>query len=1143
MSSISPSRDTLAFTPPLHSVSPAANAFPDPVVRSKREAASNPAVDSPRRWTLQPVPLASSEGDHRLRNELATSATRHAWDSLVQIPTDSTFYAGFAALRSAFNTDEVKAWIMSKGMALDTVVVKPDSITGLVLSGRVGTRKTFTLNDDSGWWQVGARLRAAATALDRAGNGVAYVPEQSDRFSRNAVLQWHDITPPTNADELALVRGQLLAEEWSGWSTETKGRLQGSSLAARKTIDRLDERQYLAGCLADLVRNRPDDEEVSLADAQTPISATSVLARDGADKAAVRDVLISHGFLVPKTAKEVRNVIRWLQAAVAPAPALGNYAQLLARPWAPGMLSENDKRLIAQFMRDDAISRSEPSLLRALDFRGVLDEHTPQEVRANADRILERILDQPLALDWGKAAARSLYFQGTSGTYDLSTLEAKQWELTAALLQIDPEMPRRPGNVAGYDIYQPANSGRTMASVRAEIETQLAQNTLLDPKTVPLAAHLLLASSAPEFLVRDIPSTMRIGSVEWADFRLGVTFAERQGGPGCSRRMSYTEIMGLSRLSTSTPGEAAVLDNYGIDVLLDWGLMRGLYEKPVDGRYTQQHHLQAITAFNEECEQLVYALEQFNLPLPIREDSAIRNLQTVFPGLSAEQLKAMRVYIADPDERRNMKLSEPRTRTLIETYMTGDLTRDRWMLLAPGEQPPQPARRTSPFVIPRLSASDQAAVDANVQALNARIAHLPDVQAQLPGEVDAYLDKLKQGLSIATRRMIAQLPLADRQALEWGEVDLFALREATDSVPEIDVTPEQVEERRGRKGTLIRCNYNGVISYFEVFPDKLLIVKREDLPRDLALGGTFQTVPKTYGPWAVSELPVRLGAVEPFDFAAYSSNALPRPGVTSPGVIIDKLGETLHATPVSVQGEASNQVPNSFSSPRTRSIVDRIMQGNFIHHRASVLKVAHGMLPLEQKREMLRRNDSILLSMIPFVGAVIDLTKGNIVEGMRGLIIDTAGAFAGGAFGTLKPLVKSTKAVAPFGVKAFRVLEKGVEVVSGFLNPLDGAADLMAAGGKGLVALPKALGRASNPSVLLKLGVVEEKLRTCLGVSNQLQAPHNVQEQAVQPGAHNGHNHSIPVYAVQTDGRWYATHPKTGLPTGTPLDGFEALPA
>lgn len=89
-----------------------------------------------------------------------------------------------------------------------------------------------------------------------------------------------------------------------------KGRLQGSSLAARKTIDRLDERQYLAGCLADLVRNRPDDEEVSLADAQTPIGATSVLATDGADKAAVRDVLIFHGFPYPRPLAEVRNVIR-----------------------------------------------------------------------------------------------------------------------------------------------------------------------------------------------------------------------------------------------------------------------------------------------------------------------------------------------------------------------------------------------------------------------------------------------------------------------------------------------------------------------------------------------------------------------------------------------------------------------------------------------------------------------------------------------------------------------------------------------------------------------------------------------------------------------------------------------------------------
>jgi hypothetical protein len=1083
----------------------------------------------------------SGTGDQQLRNELATSATRYVWDSLVQIPPDSTFYAGFAALRSAFNTAEVQAWVLSKGMALDTVIVKPDSITGLAYNGRAVTRKTFTLNDDSGWWQVGSRLRTTASALDKTGEGVAYVPAQADRFSRNAVLQWHGFTPPKQVDELDQVRERLLELDWSGWSVDTRTRLQSSSLGAIKTINLLDERKHLVRSLSDLVRNRPDDE-VLPANTQAPISATSALATNGADKAPLGDVLTHHGFSVPKTVKDARNIIRWLQAAVAPAPALGNYAQLLSRAWAPGMLSESDKRLVVGFLGEDAISSSEPNLLRALDFRGVLDENTPEQVRTNADEVLERILSDPIALDWGRSAARSLYFQGASGAFDLSGLEAMQWALTAALLQIDPDMPRHPGNVAGYDIYQPVNSGQTMASVRAEIEAHLAQKPLLDPTTVPLAAHLLLASSAPEFLVRDIPATMRIGSAEWVDFRMGVMFAERQGGVGSSRAMNYTEIMKLSRLGASTPEEAAVLDNYGVDVLLDWGLMRGLYVKPVDGRYTPELYQQAITAFDAECEQLVNALKQFNLPLPTREDLAVKNLQKVFPELSERELKAMRVCIADPEERRNIKPSEPRIRALTEAYMTGDLAKDRWMLLAPGEQPPQPAPAKSAYDFNRhLSAGDQAVVDQNVRDLNSKIAALPDLLPQLVGEVDTYLAGLKQALTTTTRRMIADLPLEDRQALEYGSVELFALREQTDSPLVVEETAGQVEERRGRKGTLIRSLHNGKVSYFEVFADKMLIVKREGLPDQLTLGGTVENIQKTYGQWAPSTVQLQNGAVQPFDFQAYSSNDLPRPGVTSPGVIIDKLGETLPAAPA--QGEVSTQVPNSFSSSRTLSIVEGIMQGNFVHHRDSVMEFAKGRLPLEQRREISRRNDSILLSMIPFVGAVIDLSKGNTVEGMRGLIIDTAGAFLGGAFATVKPLVKAAKGIAPFGAKAFRVMEKGVGVVSGFLNPFDGTADLMVAGGKGLIALPTAMSKAPRPSVILKLGVAEEKLRTCLGVGSQLTPSAVVKEQAAQLVPHNGHNNSVPVHAVQIDGRWYATSPKTGLPTGMPLESFEPLAA
>jgi len=184
--------------------------------------------------------------------------------------------------------------------------------------------------------------------------------------------------------------------------------------------------------------------------------------------------------------------------------------------------------------------------------------------------------------------------------------------------------------------------------------------------------------------------------------------------------------------------------------------------------------------------------------------------------------------------------------------------------------------------------------------------------------------------------MIANLPLADRQALEYGAVELFTLREQIDGVPTLDQTSAQVEARRGRKGTLIRCDYNGQISYFEVFPAKMMIVKRTDLPEQLVLGGTLEETQRTYGRWAPSTVLLQNGAVEPFDFNAYTSDALPRSDVSSAGIIIDKLGDTLPAVPAAADGRVSAAVPNSFASPRSQAIVDRILQGNFSSLTATV---------------------------------------------------------------------------------------------------------------------------------------------------------------------------------------------------------------
>lgn len=1142
MSNISPLFHARTFIPPVLAPAPARGPALETGTRGKRSL----EPESTSSWTLPALPTvpaeAASSADRTLQTELGSQALRQATDRRIHLAANTSIFPLFDAYRHSFNTPALQSWFLSKGIALSTVVVKPDSVTGSVTRDGVTSVQTFTTSDASGWWEASATLRAAACGLDPDGAGLPYASLTGSTFSRNAIMRWYGVQPPAGDDNVTQAQQALAAADWS--APENKAELGVRVQTARQAIGALDERAHLAGVLTQHIAGKPDEQAVELAELAVPVSGSSGLTRNEAGKVGISDVLQAYGLSLPKTVGELRNAVRWLTTALPPPAPLGNYSGLLGHTWAPGDLSAADKAALVAVGEGQTDGNSNDSMLVLLNTGGLLDRHTPEDLRTQADHFISQLLSDPLVLLLGDSLAFDQRFRGASGTQQLSDAERKQWIIAAIKLKIDPQAAARPGTIAGYDVYQSGNSGRSMGEVRADLETHLKQNKLLDPRAAPLVAHLLLASAAPEFLVRGIPDTLRIGSSEWADLRLGVMFAERQGGAGVSRAMSYAQVMALSRLDPRTPEEAAILDNYGMDALLDWGLMQGVYTRPADGRYTPQMYQQANEAFDAQRTQLLQALNQFNVALPTREKRAIGNLQQVFPDLSVEQIKALRVYVADPNERRNKKSSEPVTRRLVETYMTGDLVEGRWMLLTPGQALPKSPTRKSPFDFNQgLSKADQDAIDANVRALNAKIVQLPNVQAQLPAEVDIYLANLKQGLSTVTKRMIANLPLADRQALELGKVELFALREQVDDVPTLDQTPDQVEERRGRKGTVMRCEHLGVIRYFEVFPDKLLIIKRDDLPNTLKLGGELQNDTRVYGRWAPTETKLQNGLEEPFDFMAYSSDAVPKPGVKSPRMIIEKIGDTLPAAPSTGQSDTQTMVPNSFCSARTQSIVDRIMLGNFVHHRDTALKLAQGKLPLEQQRELSAHRDQVLLGMVPFVGAIMDLAQGNIVDGTRGLIIDTVGAILGGAGSTLNPLFKSTKVVAPFGAKAFRVLEKGVSVVSGFLNPLDGTVDLLTGAARGIFALPKLLDKAPKLSLLTTLGSVEEKMRTCLGVSRALKQPQATRSPAGQMATHNGHNYSVPVQAVQMGSYWYATDPTTHLPIGTPLDGFTPLNA
>ncbi|MDP0947349.1 hypothetical protein, partial [Klebsiella pneumoniae] len=70
-------------------------------------------------------------------------------------------------------------------------------------------------------------------------------------------------------------------------------------------------------------------------------------------------------------------------------------------------------------------------------------------------------------------------------------------------------------------------------------------------------AHIMLANVAPEFLVRDTPATLHIGSPAWLAFRKTVALLE-ESAAGSSRTLTYDQVLERSALEPLTPQQAVL---------------------------------------------------------------------------------------------------------------------------------------------------------------------------------------------------------------------------------------------------------------------------------------------------------------------------------------------------------------------------------------------------------------------------------------------------------------------------------------------------------------------------------------------------------------------------------------------------------
>lgn len=1168
---------------------------PPPALRKRRSTAdATPAAAGP--WTRLPPrdQARTAAADTQLAERVA--AAESSGYTMVEVPPDSSPGMATRLYQHLLNRPALQQWIAEQRLEPATLTFHRDHIEGYANHNGVRSAVRFSLTDNSGWNEVSRTLRPIRELLDPSDQGLPFIgsddalwlPRQGlgQITAGNLEQTWQVIS---ELEERLALADRLEAEleelpdtartDWSDHETELSpaSSLPRHSQAAVERLQRFVtcpqmvrlleqegfawagapfrvsegrlERLSPVGGWVNLTRYveavpELNDELEALAALSVPLGN----ALYSTPRYDMRQLLDFKGLGSARTVSETRNLVAWLRTALPTPPPLGDYGALLPRDWKPGTLTADDQK----HMGTMADIRLRGPLARGFS---ALSGVTLQALQADPQAHLDRLLDSPDALAFGEQMAGALRWQVGQGANSTLPRTLLQQLVTAAIkLHVDPSMSDKPGEVAGYSIYQPTNMGRSFSQVRRDIERHLQHNKGLEPKLAVLAAQVCLAQAAPEMLVRDVPESVSIGTPAWMELRLGCALADHNA-PGTSRTMNEQQVTDLTTLEPVSDAQATLMQLNALKVIVDWGVLNGCIRQRSDGEYSSGDIQEAARVFFRQREDVATAFTAASSELPTRKALAIKELLRVLPGITQAEVEGMTVHVASAEDRRNLPISEPRTRSLVETYMTGDLAPGKWVLS--DDMPAFPAAAKTPY----QHARPPQVTEAARARLDTRIRRLPELDKLLENSVLQHRKKLQDAYATKLKLMFAELPLEDRKLLELGKVELFTLRRETGEI-QAKETDALKDASRARHGTLMRVEHGPTVVHFEVFANGK-IIKRTDLPDAMELDGVIhrEGFPSPHG---LVYLPVVRGAQMNLDLDAYANGSHPDPNPAFQAVIVSALGGAFAARELPLSHTPESFVPDTYSSRKTASIVNRIAQDNFYEPTESMLQRASESLPLEKHREARARDHAFLLGFVPFVGAYQEFKQGNISAGLTNLALDVVGV-AIGAGSQARALIRSARALVPsrltqlvtrlkpsaiavpqvkagasFSDRAFDFIKQSGLFTSAALNPLDGYPQMINAATKGLVKLPALLagGAMKWGKTVPHLVTAEEKLRAYLlvaaGQASGAEAP------VVTPTAGKaGRYREVDMHATPYNGRWYAIDPRSGAPFGTPLNGFE----
>lgn len=866
---------------------------------------------------------------------------------LLGIPAESTLAQWWRQLDKQLKIPPFKPWADKEGVEGDPVAPLTLTLsTGDLTTSINGENKTFTLADDSSWSEVAAPILTLAKMVGPSTSELRHSP-------------WSSSNPLLPLEQVAGFYGEHLFAE------PARNRQRGRVLSASKSFDVgvLSERQQTLGNLQNIdnligaLRNLAElqtDKNLSDGMKQMTLQTHPDSTFSRQQSVSVEAFIKNNGWNLPTTPDEINNLIKVLLNPLPVQPPNRDYWGLLSRPVPLTQAHRN----IVNTMVENWIT-PDPWYLVTY-YYGLADSPDNASVRLRLDALIASRPAQEMG-EWIE-----LELQGVStGT------SPSEWLMTALVLNLDPLAGKQRNTVAGYRLDQTHNWGERPTTIIESVRHHLDEEKQLSPEVSELVSYLFLSHIAPEFLVKGLPEELLYGSHAWASYSAAVAQVERLA-PGTALAMTYQQIMRFGSLDPISPMEKQIESETFANSIIDWGVINGFILKKTDNTYSFEDLNRAQKLYNRQSSALRYAGVQLASPLPMRSKIAEDDLK----GVYGEHFDIDARILQSTSGRYGLAYYL----SLHDVHMAGELQRGQWRS------------------IDKISTAE----------MEAKIPQLRDMNILFKFKFDQYYADITNGVKAVLKNMFSLLAPEDRESLEYGEQIFYYLR--TPGSPSFRHPLAKLrEENKGRRGLLIRSEFETIVSYFEVFPDCSTIQKRTDLPASLTIGAFFAGQPRV-------EIPTR----KPFDWDAYKNGTAPR----SPKPSFLVIEEIVPSKPwIATQDES---FPMSFFSKKSDYIATVAAEQHFIYNYESLKALAFGSTGVDELRNRQQAGKEAILGLIPFATTIKNAIEGKAAEAITSFLIDATLLFVpiklnlGGIARSAASRIKSLNILRKMLVKATR---------------------------------------------------------------------------------------------------------------------------